>query len=317
MIDGDGLGNGPFRAVVKVTISDDRFTVDYTGTDPQAPGSINTTRSGMSSFVRAVFIAVTAPHIPVNGGMFRPLEVICPAGTLFTAERPAPTSVYWETGNFAVDLVWQAMAPHVPGRLPAGCYLTVGSTNIWGTHPDTGEFYLLVEPLAGGWGAGWDRDGDNGQFCPANGETYNIPIEVAETRYGVQVERYTFNDDDGGAGEFRGGKGLIIDYRCLSKAWLTSILGRHKFPPWGMSGGREGSPNRIRIIRKDGRIEEYGKTARLPLAEGDVVRMVTGNGGGFGDPGKRPRDKVLEDVRNGYVTREQAERDYGLRPADR
>ena len=311
MLDGDGLGNGPFHAQVTVTISGDRFLIDFTGTDPQAPGSINTTRSGMNSFARAAYVACTAPHIPVNGGMFRPLEVICPDGTLFTAIRPAPTSVYWESGNFVIDLVWKAMAPHVPERLPAGGYLTVGSTNIWGTHPDTGEFYLLVEPLAGGWGAGHDRDGDNGQFCQANGETYNIPIEVAETRYGVRVERYTFNTEDGGAGRFRGGKGLVVEYRCLSQAWLTSILGRHDYPPWGMAGGSDGSPNRIMILRNDGTVEEHGKTARMPIAEGEVIRMVTGNGGGYGDPRARPRAAIAADLRDELVSPAYAESIYG------
>ena len=310
-IDGDGLGNGPFRAQVTVTITDDRFVIDYTGTDPQAPGSINTTRSGMHSFARAVFVACTVPHVPVNGGMFRALEVICPDGTLFTALRPAPTSVYWEAGNYVIDLVWQAMAPHVPDRLPAGGYLTVGSTNLWGSHPDTQEFYLLVEPLAGGWGAGRDRDGDSGQFCQANGETYNIPVEVAETRYGVRVESYGFNPEDGGAGKHRGGKGLVIEYRCLSPAWLTSILGRHRSRPWGVAGGCEGSSNRIVILRADGTEEEYGTTARLPIAEGEIVRMVTGNGGGYGDPRDRPRDAVAADVKDGIVSPAYAASAYG------
>lgn len=313
MIDGDGLGNGPFHVQVKVTISDEKIIFDYTGSDPQAPGSINTTRSGTNSFARAIFVAMTAPHIPVNGGMFRLLEVICPDGTLFTAERPAPTSVYWECGNFAIDLPWKALCSHIPDRLPAGCYLTVGSTNIWGANHATGEFYLLVEPLAGGWGASNDRDGDSGQFSPANGETYNIPIEITEKRYGVRVIRYELNDANGGAGQFRGGKGIVLEYLCLADTWLTSILGRHCFPPWGTSGGQDGSCNAIQIIRRDGSVEEFGHTARLPVAEGEIIRMVTGNGGGFGDPRQRTRARVREDVRNGYITELEALEVYGQR----
>ena len=182
-----------------------------------------------------------------------------------------------------------------------------------GVHPDTGELYLLVEPLVGGWGAGHDKDGENGQFCVGDGETYNIPVEITETRYGVTVDRYAFHNEDGGAGRYRGGKGVVLDYRITSdEAFLTATFGRHKFPPWGMNGGREGSRNYIRVIRQDGSEEEFGKVARLPLMRGDVVRLVTGTGGGYGDPLERPRSRVMDDLKNGYVTPEQAREHHGF-----
>ena len=189
--------------------------------------------------------------------------------------------------------------------------MSVCGTVLSGTHPDTGEFFLLVEPLVGGWGAGHDKDGENGQFCVGDGETYNIPVEVTETRYGVMVERYAFHNEDGGAGEYRGGRGVMLDYRIGSdEAFLTATFGRHKLPPWGMAGGQEGSCNYIEIIRNDGREEVFGKVARLRLGKGNVVRLVTGNGGGYGDPRERPREKVVEDLKNGYLTTKQAEHLY-------
>jgi len=317
-IDDDGIGNGPFPVRVKVTISDDEFVCDFTGSHPQVPGPINCTRTGLISEVRAGFKALTAPHLPTSGAMFRPLKIVCPPNTIFTAERPAPVSTYWETKRYAVDLLWKALAPHVPHRLPAGHFLSVCGTVLSGNHPDTGELFLLVEPLVGGWGAGYDKDGENGQFCVGDGETYNIPVEVTETRYGVLVERYAFHNEDGGAGEYRGGKGVVLDYRIVSEeAFLTATFGRHKFAPWGMAGGQDGSRNYIKVIRNDGREEVFGKVARLRLEKDDVVRLVTGNGGGFGDPRKRPRGKVAEDLRNGYITPEQAEDLYSSYEADR
>jgi N-methylhydantoinase B len=310
-IDDDGIGNGPFPVRIKVTISESEFVCDFTGSHSQVPGPINCTRSGLVSEVRAGFKAVTAPHLPTSGGMFRPLKIICPPNTIFTAERPAPVSTYWETKRYAVDLLWKALAPHVPHRLPAGHFLSVCGTVLSGSHPDTGEFFLLVEPLVGGWGAGQDKDGENGQFCVGDGETYNIPVEVTETRYGVLVDRYAFHDEDGGAGEYRGGKGVVLDYRILSEeAILTATFGRHKFPPWGMAGGHSGSCNYIKIMRQDGSEEVFGKVARLRLAKNDVVRLVTGGGGGYGDPLKRPREKVADDLKNGYISLKQAEDHY-------
>jgi N-methylhydantoinase B len=312
-IDDDGIGNGPFPVRVRVTISDDEFVADFTGSHPQVPGPINNTRTGLTSGVRAVFKALTNPEIPANGGAFRPVRAICPDGTVFTAERPAPVSTYWETMLYATDLIWKALAPHVPNRLPAGHMLSVCGTVLAGLHPDTGDLFLLVEPLVGGWGAGHDKDGENGQFCVGDGETYNIPIEITETRYGVTVDQYAFHNEDGGAGEYRGGKGVVLDYRAVGdEVFLTGTFGRHKFMPWGLNGGHDGSPNSISVIRKDGRVEgPFGKVARLRLAKGDVARLVTATGGGYGDPRRRPPAKVASDVRDGYVTAEQAERFYG------
>ncbi|MDP6686514.1 MAG: hydantoinase B/oxoprolinase family protein [Acidobacteriota bacterium] len=318
-IDSDGHGNGPFDVQVKVTITDDEFIVDFTGSSPQVAGPINNPRTSTNSRVRAIFRAVTAPNLPTNGGFFRPLKTICPDGTVFSAIRPAPTSTYWEAGGYVTDLVWQALAPHLPERLPAGCFLSVCATIISATDPHTGDLRLLVEPLVGGWGAGHERDGDRGQFCQGNGLTYNIPIEVTEQRYPVRVRNYSFHTEPGGAGEFRGGNGVVIDYEILAKqAWLTAILGRHDHPPWGICGGHAGSGNEIRILRggSEDRVESYSSVARFELARGDVVRLVTGTGGGYGDPRHRTRERVVADVRSGYITIKQAHTDYGFNESE-
>ncbi len=313
-IDDDGIGNGPFHVQVDVTITDDRFTVDYTGSHPQVPGPINNTWTGLSSGVRAVFKALTNPEIPANEGCFRPIEIICPDATVFTAERPAPVSTYWETMLYATDLIWKALAPHMPERLPAGHFLSVCGTILSGLHPDSGDFFLLVEPLVGGWGAGATKDGQNGQFCVGDGETYNIPVEITETRYGVLVDQYAFHNEDGGAGRYRGGKGVVLDYRTVGEElFLSGTFGRHKYLPWGLKGGQEGSNNRIEILRADGSTETYGKAARVLLHRGEVARLITGTGGGYGDPADRGPDEVRRDVKNGYITSEQAALHYGTR----
>ena len=189
--------------------------------------------------------AITGPQIPVNEGCFRPLEVICPPGTIFTAERPAPVSTYWETMNYVTDLIWKALAPVVPDRLTAGHFLSVCGVVVAGLHPDTGELFLLVEPQAGGWGAGLGKDGESGLMCVGDGETYLIPIEVAEARYGIVVDQFALDPTDAGAGRHRGGRGCIRDYRAaVDGVTITATFGRHKYVPWGIDGGRDGSPQR-------------------------------------------------------------------------
>lgn len=313
-IDDDGIGNGPFEVRVKVTIAGDKINCDFTGTHAQVPGPVNCARTGLYSAARAVLMALTDPAIPASEGCFRALEVICPDGTIFTCKRPAPVSTYWETMLYAADLVWKALAPILPDRLTAGHFLSVCGTVVAGLHPDTGELFLLVEPQAGGWGAGADKDGENGLVCVGDGETYVIPVEVCETRYGVMVDQYAFDIADGGAGKFRGGRGLVRDYRITAKeAWFTGTFGRHKFLPWGMAGGQVGSRNYAKILFADGHTSDvFGKTAQLHLKQGDTARLITGTGGGYGHPFERPVEKVQEDVKSGYITLGQAEQDHGV-----
>lgn len=311
-IDDDGLGSEPLKVCAKISISENKFKVDFTGSAPQAIGPINNSRTGLISAVRTIFKALTNPQIPANGGCFRALEVICPEETVFTAKRPAPTSTYWETMLYAEDLIWKALAEHVPDRLTAGHVLSVCAVILANKHPDTKEDAILVGPLVGGWGAMQNRDGLNGQFSVADGETYNIPIEIIEARYGVEVEQYAFHNEDGGEGKFRGGKGVHFDVKILAdKASFTGSFGRFKFPPWGVDGGRDGSRNYFEVFRRKTNSTEreiYGKAAQLKLLKGDVIRWATATGGGWGDPRSRAEDALAADLKNGYVTPDQLRR---------
>jgi N-methylhydantoinase B len=313
MIDDDGIGNGPFPVRVKVTVTDTELVCDFTGSHLQVPGPVNTSWAGLHSGTRTILKAITSPTIPVNEGCFRPLRVVCPPGTIFTAERPAPTSTYWETMNYVTDLVWRALAPVVPERLTAGHFLSVCGVVVAGQHPETDELFLLVESQSGGWGAGAAKDGESGLVCVGDGETYMIPIEVAEARYGILVDRYGLDITDAGAGRHRGGRGLVRDYRATSNEFtLTATFGRHKHVPWGAAGGRPGSRNEVRLLHAGGRELVVGKCARHVIRPGEVARLVTGTGGGWGDPLDRPVEAVVEDARDGYVTVAQAEHDYGV-----
>ncbi len=313
-IDDDGLTPDPIQVCVKVTITDDEFIADYTGSAPQVRGPVNCTRTRLFSACRSMFKAITDPQAPVNEGWFRPLRVICPEGTIFTAQRPAPVSTYWETGAYAVDLIWRALFPVLPDRLSAGHSLSVCGTIISG-RDEEGKTFIMVEPQAGGWGATATRDGESGLVVVGDGETYVMPAEIGEARYPLLINRYGFNLTPAGAGRYRGGLGLVRDYQILcDKAELTTTFGRHRFVPWGGAGGGDGSPNGVGVI-PSGQGEPVlwrGKLARYPLKHGDVARLVTGVGGGYGDPFTRDPALVLQDVRAEVLTLEDARRLYGV-----
>jgi N-methylhydantoinase B len=307
-VDDDGLGNGPFRVHAKVTITADEFAVDYSGSDPQAPGAVNNTASGLLSAVRQVFMGIVDPSMVANEGCFRQLRIICPEGNICKARRPAPVSSYYEAMIAATDVVWRALAEVCPERLPAGQFGSICSVVIAGRHSRTGEDFILVEPLAGGWGAASDRNGENGQFCVGNGETSNIPIEIAETRYGLKVRRYGFADDLAGAGQYRGGKGIVLEYEvtCASGVYFSSMFGRTRTPPWGLRGGSPGGCNYVEIVRKDGTVVRFGKCNRVRVEQSEVIRLVTGGGGGWGSAADRRTSEIMRDIEDGFLTEDDA-----------
>jgi N-methylhydantoinase B len=312
VIEEDGLGGGPFEIKVKVTIADGRMIADFTGTSAQAQGPINTSFAGLVTAARCAFKAVTDPDIPANGGCFRALDIVCPTGTILSAQSPAPVSVYYESMIAAIEVMWRALMPHMTDRLPVGHTRSVGATFISGIHPRSGELFVMGEPLLGGWGASADADGDNGQFCCGNGETFNIPIELAESRYGFEIDRYAFHDEPGGEGRWRGGKGVVLDYRVTAEeAFLTFSATRTRSRPWAAAGGREGSHNGAVILRADGSEEPHTMVTGLRVAKGETIRVVTASGGGYGPPAERPRAAVERDLRNGFITKAQAREIFG------
>lgn len=311
VIDEDGLGNGPFQIKVRVEITDKQFSVDFTGSSLQAPGPINNTLAGLHSAVREVFMGVVNPGVPANAGCFRPIEVICPPGTICTAQRPAPVSAYFESMVAAADAIRRALAALLPDRLIAGQLGSVCSMVLNGHDSNSGQEYLLVQPLVGGWGAAQDKDGESGQFCVGNGETSNIPIEITERCYDVLVEQYAFNSEGGGAGRQRGGRGVVLDYRILSpRAWISTFFGRGITPPWGIEEGGEGTCNYAEVHHADGSVQRFSRANRVALLRGDLLRLVTANGGGWGKAEERSLLAIHADIADGYLSQERAMAEY-------
>ena len=313
IIEDNGFGEGPFPIKAKITVTDTEFIADFNGSHPQVKGATNLSFSGLVTGCRSLFKAITTPQMDANGGAFRPLRVLCEPGTIVSAMSPSAVSVYYEVLISSIDLVWKILAPLIPNKLPAGHMRSVCATFISGIHPDTNQFYIQVEPLAGGWGASATHDGNRGQLSCGSGESYNIPIEIREMRYGVQVEQYAFHNEGGGYGEFQGGNGQYLDYKIVSDgAHVTGAFLGEKTKTWGMKEGQDGSYNYFMIIRKDGTKERHSLGTNIALEKGDIVRCVTATGGGYGNPKDRTKEQVLLDVKNGYITKKEAKEYYNI-----
>lgn len=314
-IDDDGITDEPIHCEVEVTITDDTVEMDFTGTDPAAEGPINSPYPASVSDIRAFFQAITLPDAETNEGFFEPLEITIPDGTVFSATKPDAIGTDWESSAMAADLPWKALAPHLPEKLPAGHFMSVCATIVGGTDDRTGEDFLVVEPQPGGWGASVDTDGTDVLVCIGDGDTLEMPVEVMETRFPLLFDQYRLDTPQkSGHGEHRGGTGLVQDYSVYNEsgAFLTASFGRSEFPPWGVDGGQEGDGNYIEIIETDGSVERHSKVTNFDLNNGDIARLVTSSGGGWGDPMDREPERVLNDYLDDYITAEIAEEVYGV-----
>ena len=290
-----------------ITISADEFLVDLRGNPKQNASAMNCSFDATFVDAQMIFKAIASPQTFANAGTFRPVTLLTDKGSMFDAEYPAAMSTYYEVSMMAFDLLWKALAPVLSDKLPAGHYSSICGTFIGGPHPDTGVAQSIVEPQLGGWGACNDRDGLNAMYTGYHGETYNCPVEVTEQRNGLMVDRLALTTKQGGEGEFVGGKGIELDYRVIEDEWwLTMAYVRSEIGPWGLDDGRQGSTNYVIVRKADGEETRYSSCTAIPLGKDDVISVFTASGGGYGDPKDRPEKQVREDVKNGYLTAEQA-----------
>lgn len=299
---------------VAITITDDEFLVDLRNNPEQNDNPNNSSRDAATVAAQMIFKSLTAPNSSASEGSFRPITLLTTPGTIFDALEPAPHGFYYELELRAYDLMWRCLAPVVPTHFGAGHFASVCGTFVGGTHPDTGRQYTIIEPQLGGWGATHERDGNHAMFSGFHGETYNCPAEINEIRNGLYIERMELNTEPGGEGERTGGRGIVMEYRVRSNdGYLTMDYTRSKFPAWGTEGGKDGSPNYCEVIRaEDGSVTRYSSVSGLETQEGDIIRIVTGNGGGHGDPTKRDPELVRADVKDELISPERAKSVFGV-----
>ena len=318
MLDGDGNDDAPLSQKLllrlKITVREDKMIVDFTGTSPQSIGPMNTPEPSTISAVRYGFKIITTPYHPSNEGAFRPLEVIIPDGSILKPKFPAATAM-WPTPITTIpDLMLQALAGAIPEKIRGGHFGDSMANFIYGTDPRTGRYYVCAEGDAGGYGGQHNQDGASALFSMSLGDTYNMPVEVAEVRFPFQVEYFELAQDSGGPGKFRGGLGVRRDYRMIDHdGGLTVTTDRVIYtPPWGIFGGKSGRSSITKIYRADGSEETWRKVSNLPLKNGDIASFQTGGGGGYGSPMERDPNLVLQDVLNGYISLRSAEDDYAV-----
>jgi N-methylhydantoinase B len=269
-----------WRAAIEIT--NDAFIIDLREAPDQRADPLNVSRDGAVIAAQLLFKAATAPATVCNAGSFRPLRVLTRPGSIFDPREPAPQGYYFEVRARLTDMLWHGLAKAAPERFPAGHFASICGTVLAGRHPKTGRRFTMVEPQMGGWGATATREGVNAQFSSGHGETFNCPVEIAEARYGLNYRQLSLNDEPGGEGRHRGGRGLVKEFAIEGPETEMSIgYSRHRQKVWGLAGGAPGTTNRVEIDRNGGGRETHAFVSGLPLAVGDVVRIITAQGGGW------------------------------------
>ncbi|MBI1169832.1 hydantoinase B/oxoprolinase family protein [bacterium] len=321
-LDDDGR-NRDKRLKVKVTVRvrGDEVEVDLTGSADQTPTAYNVPFEGSTKvaayagFRKLLLDAATSDlRVPSNEGSFRPIKVTAPLGSIFNPRAPASAEARFTQCNRMIDLIIRALAPVMPEKVIAGSSAAISFAAYSGVRP-SGDYWVFLEVNEGAYGGRPRSDGpDSIDNLMAN--TRNNPLEDLAMHIPMICDRYELRDDaPPGAGEYRGGIGVVKAQRVLTQAFITHESERHTEAPWGIFGGRDGTVGRCTITnpnRPEALRDMPSKFSGLAVEADDVMTYYSPNGGGYGDPLDRSAVKVLEDVLDGFCSVGHARDVYGV-----
>ncbi len=287
-LDDDGLGHGPIPIRARVTLAGGRATVDFHGSSPQVPGSVNAVEAVTFAATQYALRCVLGGELPVNDGAFRPVRVIAPLGTVVNARPPAAVAAgNVETSQRIVDVVLGALGRALPRRVPAASSGTMNNLLIGGFDAERGRPFAYYETLAGGHGAGPGWNGESAMQAHMT-NTRNTPVEALEQSTPLRVIETRVRRGSGGRGRWRGGDGVVRTLELTAPARVTVISERRRRGPYGRAGGAEGSAGRNVLRERAGlRPRRQPGKFQVDLPAGAVLTVATPGGGGFGRPRSR------------------------------
>jgi N-methylhydantoinase B len=297
-LDGDGVQDRPIRIAVSIRVQTNgpdvlgrgirgqecphhMVLVDFTGSDPQVAGCVNAVEAITYSACFFVFRCLLADDVPAAAGLVRPIRVIAPEGTIVNARPPAAVAGgNVETSQRIVDVLLRALALAVPDKIPAAACGTMNNLTVGGMDPRTCTPFTYYETIAGGMGGRPGKAGVSGIHTHMT-NSLNTPAEALEYAYPLRVREYSLRAGSGGAGEFRGGDGIVREIEVLADCEVNLLADRQERGPWGLSGGSEGAAGKASLIRADGSVEAMPGKFSARLQAGERIRIETPGGGGW------------------------------------
>ncbi len=318
-LDEDGPGGVPVRLELTLRIRGDGVEMDFTGSDPQLQASLNMPTGGNPRHILLMVgydycLYTLDPTIPLNAGILRAAHCIVPEGSVLNPQHPAAVGMRSLTCQRLQGVVMGAFHAAAPDRLPAGPAGGGGIVNIKTFDSHTGRTTMAsIDPVVGGAGGSARGDGTDGSGATSS-FLKNTPVEINEVEVPIKFLRYALVTDSGGPGHSRGGLASELEVQVSLPDTVVTARNRDRtvFAAWGVNGGEAGRTSKFLRKLADGTVVDLGNTDVVPLGPGDVFKLTSGGGGGWGDPFTRPVELVVRDVLRGKVSVAAAEEDYGV-----
>ena len=312
-MDADGINTYDIPICLTLTVKGDRIYLDFDGTSQQVKGNINTTMNAVQASVNYALIAALDSEMPSNQGVLDVVDINCAPGTLLNCVFPAPVAARAHACQRVIDVVLGALSKALPENVIAAANGANTTAVFSGIDPRTNKPYLYFETLGGGMGARATKDGKDGvQVGITN--TSNLPVESIEQEYPLRVEEYSFVENSGGAGKYRGGMGLRrvlmpVDHECV----FNGAGERFRYQPWGLFGGLAGGSGQFTIWDADGERRLDDKPNEVEVVPGTRITVETPGAGGYGAPSERAAEALQIDQKSGKYSAAFIEQHYSIR----
>lgn len=308
-MDNNGVDEGPVKFKISIEVKDSNLTLDFTEAPDQQNGPINCPLPSTVSKARVAFSMMAGNGEQPNEGFFRPLIIKTRKGSMFDPVSPAPCFLNGWPGLQVIEIIYKILSESLPEAFPASSGGCLAAAVWWGKREIDGEPWADGAPHPVGQGGFFGGDGVTSMHHNSAG-TRISPTEIWESRNPWLIKKIELAKDSCGAGEFRGGLGLDLEFEMLEDTFITTVVERTKLPPWGINKGKEGRANNVEVIKKSGEKFYMPKKSGYKLNKGDKITFLTGGGGGYGDPLNRSSNMIKNDIKQGYLSKEYILKNY-------
>jgi len=307
-MDSNGVDEGVVKFKIKINVNGSDLELDFSEAPVQQNGPINCPLPSTVSKARVAFSMMAGNGEQPNEGFFRPLVIKTKQGTMFDPVSPAPCFLNGWAGLQVIEIIYKILSEKIPNVFPASSGGCLAAAVWWGKRENNNEPWADGSPHPIGQGAFNGGDGITSMHHNSAG-TRISPTEIWESRNPWLVNKIELAKDSCGAGKYRGGLGLNLEFEMLEETYVTTVVERTNFPPWGVNNGKAARSNNVILNTKNGKLNVPKKTG-LKLNKGESIIFKTGGGGGYGDPVERSNKKILNDLKQEYISKEYVEKHY-------
>ena len=308
-MDSNGVDEGVVKFKISIEVKGSDLILDFTDAPDQQNGPINCPLPSTVSKARVAFSMMAGNGEQPNEGFFRPLIVKTKKGTMFNPVSPAPCFLNGWPGLQVIEVIYRILSEKLPEAFPASSGGCLAAAVWWGKREKDGEPWADGAPHPVGQGGFYNGDGVTSMHHNSAG-TRISPTEIWESKNPWLINKIELAKDSCGAGEFRGGLGLDLEFEMIEETFITTVVERTKNPPWGIKDGKAGRANNVQVIKKNGDKFFMPKKSGYKLDKGDKIIFLTGGGCGYGNPEFRKIEKIEYDLKQEYLSKKYVEENF-------